>query len=199
MGVGSDWEHQRAMGKVVLRLLFLNCVQITWMCSICEKLTRCLLRKHIFSECILYFNTNFIKWNQDISTIEWFNLNDFIHLNLCTRPQRVNTVRKEKKTQVYLNKWHRQIFNSKNNLMLPGWLAVWEHMYLKLATWFINTWCSRSIKRGRMQITDDCYLSDRWFLLLMRMMMRRTSYGSNQTEIKGGMQSPSPQGRHVCK
>lgn len=156
-----------------------------------------------FSECLLYFNKNLKKMKPGDfhDGVILFELSDdFIHLHLlCTWPQRVNTIRKEKKKkpQAYLNKWHLQIFNSKNNLMLPGWLAVWEHMYLKLATWFINTWPSRSIKKGRMQIMGDWYLSDRWFLLLM--MMTRTSSSSNRTEIKGGMQPSSPQRRHVCK
>ena len=145
------------------------------------------------SECIfqcIYF------FKQEISTKEWFYLNYQVTSPICICCMG-QYWQKGGKIQVYLNRWHLQIFNSKNSLMLPGWLAEWEHMDLKLATWFINTWTSKSFKKARMQIMDDWYLSDRWFLLLIMMMMRRISYRSNQTEIKGDMQTSSPQRRHV--
>lgn len=41
------------------------------------------------------------------------------------------------------------IFQQLKITMLPGWLAVWEHVYLKLVTWFINTWPCRSIKKRK--------------------------------------------------
>ena len=138
----------------------------------------------------IFLNRRFLQRNDFTWIIKWLHPSAFAAwVNIGRRGG--------EKIQVYLNKWHLQIFNSKNNLMLPGWLAVWEHMDLKLATWFINTWTSKSIKKARMQITDDWYLSDRWFLLLIRMMMRRISYRSNQTEIKGDMQTSSPQRRRV--
>lgn len=51
---------------------------------------------------------------------------DFTHLHLLHG----SILAEGGKIQVYLNKWHLQIFNSKNSLMLPGWLAEWEHMIL---------------------------------------------------------------------
>lgn len=111
------------------------------------------------------------------------------------RASESHTVRSQKQTSWgFLNKWHLQICSSKNNLRLPGWLAVWEHVYLKLATSFIDIWPSRSIKKGRMQIMDYWCLLDRWFLLSGRMKMRmiKTRLQQQLDLNKGRYADPKP-------
>ena len=184
-------------GLVMLMFCLLDHVLVTRVFMLCENSANLFHQDTCIFLNVYSISIYIYIFKQEISTKEWFYLNYQVTSPICICCMGQYWQKRGGKIQVYLNKWHLQIFNSKNNLMLPGWLAVWEHMDLKLATWFINTWTSKSIKKARMQITDDWYLSDRWFLLLIRMMMRRISYRSNQTEIKGDMQTSSPQRRRV--
>lgn len=38
---------------------------------------------HFFSECMLYFNKSFKKWNQESTTMKWFDWNYLMTLPFC--------------------------------------------------------------------------------------------------------------------
>lgn len=152
-------EHERGFGAGDADILFLAlCAGYTVVFNLWKIFKLYLYDTYIFfSEYMLYFNKNFKKWNQESTTMKWFYWNYLMISSFCiycVQGHRGSllwgTRKKKKEKQGYLNKWHLQIFSSKNNLRLPGWLAEWQHVYLKLATWFINIWSSRSIKKRRM-------------------------------------------------
>ena len=130
------------------------------------KITKLYIRViHVFFW--MYVTINFFKkWNQEISTIEWFYLNYLMTSAICiccvqSHRGSLSSGRKKQTKQGYLNKWHLQISMVQNSLVLPGWLTVWAH--LKLVTWFINTRPCRSTTRRKN--------ADNGLLVLIRQMV----------------------------